>query len=314
MPWIKEHYKGAEIIAYCGDVGQGDDLEAVRKKAFATGASECVVEDLREEFIRDYAFKALSAGAVYEDNYLLGTALARPLLAYGQVRCALAKGADALAHGATGKGNDQVRFEVTYATFAPNLKVIAPWREWDIRSREDALAYAAAHDVPVDQSPRDLFSRDGNLWHLSHEGGNLEDTWNAPLKEMFKLTVDPQDAPSTPQEVTIAFEQGTPVAVDGQRLGPVALVEALNRIAGAHGVGRLDLVENRLVGIKSRGVYETPAGTVLHIAHRELERLVLDRNTLHFKQSVSVRYAQLIYDGLWFSTLREALAAFVDYT
>jgi argininosuccinate synthase len=314
MPWIKENYGGAEIIAYCGDVGQGDDLEAVRKKALATGASECVVEDLREEFIRDYAYKALAAGAVYEDNYLLGTALARPLLAYRQVQVALAKGADALAHGATGKGNDQVRFEVTYATFAPHLRVIAPWREWTIRSREDALEYAAAHDVPVDQSPRDLFSRDGNLWHLSHEGGNLEDTWNAPLKEMFKLTVDPQDAPDTPQDVTLAFEKGVPVAVDGERLGPVALVERLNRTAGAHGVGRLDLVENRLVGIKSRGVYETPAGTVLHVAHRELERLVLDRNTLHFKQSVSVRYAQLIYDGLWFSTLREALAAFVDET
>jgi argininosuccinate synthase len=230
------------------------------------------------------------------------------------VQVALERGADALAHGATGKGNDQVRFEVTYATFAPHLRVIAPWREWTIRSREDALEYAAAHKVPVDQSPRDLFSRDGNLWHLSHEGGNLEDTWNAPLKEMFKLTVDPQDAPNTPQDVTLAFERGVPVAVDGERLGPVALVEKLNRTAGAHGVGRLDLVENRLVGIKSRGVYETPAGTVLHVAHRELERLVLDRNTLHFKQSVSVRYAQLIYDGLWFSTLREALAAFVDET
>ncbi len=314
MPWIKENYGGAEIIAYCGDVGQGDDLEAVRKKALDTGATECVVEDLREEFIRDYAFKALAAGAVYEDNYLLGTALARPLLAYRQVQVALARGADALAHGATGKGNDQVRFEVTYATFAPHLRVIAPWREWTIRSREDALAYAAAHNVPVDQSPRDLFSRDGNLWHLSHEGGNLEDTWNAPQKEMFKLSVDPEDAPNTPQEVTLAFERGVPVALDGELLGPVALVEKLNRIAGAHGVGRLDLVENRLVGIKSRGVYETPAGTVLHVAHRELERLVLDRNTFHFKQTVSVRYAQLIYDGLWFSTLREALAAFVDET
>ncbi len=314
IPWIKENYGGAEIVAYCGDVGQGDDLEAVGRKALQTGARKYVVEDLREEFIRDFAFKALSAGAVYEDNYLLGTALARPLLAYGQVQCALREGADALAHGATGKGNDQVRFEVTYAAFAPHLHVIAPWREWTIRSREDALAYAARHGVPVDQSPRDLFSRDGNLWHLSHEGGNLEDTWNAPLKEMFKLTVDPQDAPDTPQVVALAFEGGTPIALDGERLGPVALVEKLNQVAGAHGVGRLDLVENRLVGIKSRGVYETPAGTVLHLAHRELERLVLDRDTLHFKQSISVRYAQLIYDGLWFSTLREALAAFVDET
>ncbi len=314
IPWLKEHYDGVEVIAYCGDVGQGDDLEAVKKKALATGASKCVVEDLREEFIRDYAFKALSAGAVYEDHYLLGTALARPLLAYRQVQCALAEGADALSHGATGKGNDQVRFEVTYGAFAPNMRVIAPWREWDVRSREDCLAYAAKHDIQVDQSPRDLFSRDGNLWHLSHEGGNLEDTWNAPLKEMFKTTVDPLDAPDEPEVVEIAFQRGVPVAVNGQALGPVALVEKLNAIAGAHGVGRLDLVENRLVGIKSRGVYETPAGTVLHIAHRELERLVLDRDTLHFKQSISVRYAQLIYDGLWFSTLRQALAAFVDFT
>src|SRR5687768_5514324 len=314
IPWIQETYGGAEIIAYCGDVGQGDDLEAVPANALATGASKCVVEDLREEFVRDYAFKALAAGAVYEDNYLLGTALARPLLAYRQVQAALREGADALAHGATGKGNDQVRFEVTYATFAPHLQVIAPWREWSIRSREDALAYAQAHGVPVDQSPRDMFSRDGNLWHLSHEGGNLEDTWNAPLKEMFKLTVDPEDAPDAPETVVIGFEQGVPVSLNGSRLGPVDMIETLNRIAGAHGVGRLDLVENRLVGIKSRGVYETPAGTVLHVAHREVERLVLDRNTLHFKQSVSVRYAQLIYDGLWFSTLRQALAAFVDET
>jgi argininosuccinate synthase len=314
IPWIKENYGGAEIVAYCGDVGQGDDLEAVRRKALATGASKCVVEDLREEFVRDYAYAALAAGAVYEDNYLLGTALARPLLAYRQVLTALKEGADALAHGATGKGNDQVRFEVTYATFAPHLKVIAPWREWNIRSREDALAYAATHGVPVDQSPRDMFSRDGNLWHLSHEGGNLEDPWDAPQKEMFKLTVDPQDAPNEPEVVTLGFEGGVPVMLNGERLGPVEMVETLNRIAGSHGVGRLDLVENRLVGIKSRGVYETPAGTVLHVAHREIERLVLDRNTLHFKQSVSVRYAQLIYDGLWFSTLRQALAAFVAYT
>jgi argininosuccinate synthase len=314
IPWIKENYGGAEIIAYCGDVGQGDDLEVIRRKALATGASKCVVEDLREEFVRDYAYAALAAGAVYEDNYLLGTALARPLLAYRQVQAALREGADALAHGATGKGNDQVRFEVTYATFAPHLKVIAPWREWSIRSREDALAYAKTHDVPVDQSPRDMFSRDGNLWHLSHEGGNLEDPWDPPRKEMFKLTVDPQEAPDEPEVVTIGFERGVPVTLDGEPHGPVEMVEALNRAAGAHGVGRLDLVENRLVGIKSRGVYETPAGTVLHVAHREVERLVLDRNTLHFKQSVSVRYAQLIYDGLWFSTLRQALAAFVAYT
>jgi argininosuccinate synthase len=314
IPWLKENYDGVEVIGFCGDVGQGDDFEAVRKKAIATGASKCIVKDLRDEFVRDYCYKALAAGAVYEDRYLLGTALARPLIAYHQVQAAIREGADALAHGATGKGNDQVRFEVTFAAFAPHMTVIAPWREWNIRSREDALAYARRHGVPVDQTKKDLFSRDGNLWHLSHEGGNLEDVWDAPQKGMFKLTVDPLDAPAKPRLVTIGFEHGVPVRLDGRRLGPVKMIEALNQIAGAHGVGRLDLVENRLVGIKSRGVYETPAGTVLHIAHRELERLVLDRDTLHFKQSVSVRYAQLIYDGLWFSTLREALAGFVDET
>ncbi len=314
IPWLKENYGGAEVVAFCGDVGQGDDFDAVRQKALRTGASKCIVKDLRAEFVRDYCFKALSAGAVYEDRYLLGTALARPLIAYHQVQAAIRENADALAHGATGKGNDQVRFEVTYAAFAPQLTVIAPWREWRIRSREDALAYARAHGVPVDQTKKDLFSRDGNLWHLSHEGGNLEDVWDAPQKGMFKLTVDPLDAPAKPRFITIGFEHGLPVRLDGKRLSPVRMIETLNQVAGAHGVGRLDLVENRLVGIKSRGVYETPAGTVLHIAHRELERLVLDRDTLHFKQGVSVRYAQLIYDGLWFSTLREALAGFVDET
>jgi len=314
IPWLKEHYGGAEVIAFCGDVGQGDDYDAVKKKALDTGASKCIVRDLREEFVRDYCFKALSAGAIYEDRYLLGTALARPLLAYHQSQVAIEEGADALSHGATGKGNDQVRFEVTYGAFAPHMTVIAPWREWDIRSREDALEYADRHAIPVESSKKDLFSRDGNLWHLSHEGDNLEDVWNAPKKEMFKLTVDPMDAPDEPETIVLAFEQGVPVSLDGKRLGPVEMVETLNRVAGAHGVGRLDLVENRLVGIKSRGVYETPAGTVLHLAHRELERLVLDRDTLHFKQAISVRYAQLVYDGLWFSTLREALAAFVDET
>ena len=314
IPWLKEHYGGAEVVAFCGDVGQGDDFDEVKKKAVDTGASKCIVKDLREEFVRDYCFKALAAGAIYEDRYLLGTALARPLLAYHQTQVALEEGADALSHGATGKGNDQVRFEVTYGAFAPHLTVIAPWREWDIRSREDALEYADKHDVPVESSKKDLYSRDGNLWHLSHEGDILENVWNAPVKEMYKLTVDPMDAPDEPETIVLAFEQGVPVALNGKPLGPVEMVETLNRVAGAHGVGRLDLVENRLVGIKSRGVYETPAGTVLHLAHRELERLVLDRDTLHFKQSISVRYAQLVYDGLRFSTLREALAAFADET
>lgn len=314
IPWIKENYGGAEIIGYCGDVGQGEDLEAVRRKAIATGASKCIVDDLREAFVRDYCFKAMQAGAIYEGQYLLGTSLARPILAYGQVMCALAEGADAVAHGATGKGNDQVRFEVTYATFAPHLRVIAPWKEWDIRSREDALEYAAKHHVPVEQTKKDLFSRDGNLWHLSHEGANLEDPWSGPIPEMFRLSVDPEKAPDTAEELIIGFEKGVPVSVDGKSLGPLALVEELNRRAAAHGVGRLDIVEDRLVGMKARGVYETPGGTVLYTAHRELERMCLDRQTIAVKSQLAIRYAELVYDGLWFSTLRKALEAFVDFT
>jgi argininosuccinate synthase len=314
IPWIKENYDGAEVIAYCGNVGQGDDLEAVRRKAVATGASRCIVEDLREEFIRDYCFEALSAGAVYEDNYLLGTALARPLLAYRQVQAALVQGADAVAHGATGKGNDQVRFEVTYGAFAPHLRVIAPWREWSIRSREQALAYAAAHGVPVDQSPRDLFSRDGNLWHLSHEGGPLEDTWLEPEGDMFQLSVSPEQAPDQPEYVVIAFDSGTPVAVNGTEMSPARLISHLNALGGMHGIGRADLVESRLVGMKSHGVYETPGGTILMSAHRELESIVLDRDTLRFKDQVALEYAQLVYNGMWYTPLREALDAFVDST
>ncbi len=314
IPWIKENYGGAEIIGYCGDVGQGEDLEAVKRKALATGASKCIVEDLRETFVRDYCFKAMQAGAMYEGRYLLGTSLARPLLGYGQVMCALAEGADAVAHGATGKGNDQVRFEVAYATFAPHLRVIAPWKEWNIRSREDALEYAAKHKIPVEQTKKDLFSRDGNLWHLSHEGGNLEDPWSAPVPEMFRLSVEPENAPDQAEELTIGFDKGVPISVDSKKLGPVALVEELNRRAAAHGVGRLDIVEDRLVGMKSRGVYETPGGTVLYAAHRELESMCLDRQTIAVKNQLAIRYSELVYDGLWFSTLRNALAAFVDFT
>ncbi len=314
IPWIKENYGGAEIIGYCGDVGQGEDLEAVKRKALATGASKCIVEDLRETFVRDYCFKAMQAGARYEGRYLLGTSLARPLLGYGQVMCALAEGADAVAHGATGKGNDQVRFEVAYATFAPHLRVIAPWKEWNIRSREDALEYAASHNIPVEQTKKDLFSRDGNLWHLSHEGGNLEDPWSAPVPEMFRLSVEPEDAPDQAEELTIGFEKGVPTSVDGKTHRPVALVESLNRRAAAHGVGRLDIVEDRLVGMKSRGVYEAPGGTVLYEAHRELESMCLDRQTIAVKGQLAIRYSELVYDGLWFSTLRNALAAFVDFT
>jgi argininosuccinate synthase len=314
IPWIKENYGGAEIIGYCGDVGQGEDLDAVKRKALATGASKCIVEDLRETFVRDYCFKAMQAGARYEGRYLLGTSLARPLLGYGQVMCALAEGADAVAHGATGKGNDQVRFEVAYATFAPHLRVIAPWKEWNIRSREDALEYAASHNIPVEQTKKDLFSRDGNLWHLSHEGGNLEDPWSAPLPEMFRLSVEPEDAPDQAEELSIGFEKGVPTSVDGKAHRPVALLESLNRRAAAHGVGRLDIVEDRLVGMKSRGVYETPGGTVLYAAHRELESMCLDRQTIAVKDQLAIRYSELVYDGLWFSTLRKALAAFVDFT
>jgi len=314
IPWIKENYSGAEIIGYCGDVGQGEDLDAVKRKALATGATKCIVEDLRETFVRDYCFKAMQAGARYEGRYLLGTSLARPLLGYGQVMCALAEGADAVAHGATGKGNDQVRFEVAYATFAPHLRVIAPWKEWNIRSREDALEYAASHNIPVEQTKKDLFSRDGNLWHLSHEGGNLEDPWSAPVPEMFRLSVEPEDAPDQAEELTIGFEKGVPISVDGKAHRPVALVELLNRRAAAHGVGRLDIVEDRLVGMKSRGVYETPGGTVLYEAHRELESMCLDRQTIAVKEQLAIRYSELVYDGLWFSTLRNALAAFVDFT
>ena len=315
IPWIKEHYDGAEIIAYCGDVGQGDDLEAVRRKAIATGASECVVEDLREEFVRDFAFKALAAGAVYEDNYLLGTALARPLLAYRQVAGGpgAGRGCPLPRRHRQGERPGPLRGHLGRLRSAPEgHRALA--RVGHPLARGRARRTRRPATSRCDQSPRDIFSRDGNLWHLSHEGGNLEDPWDAPRKEMFKLTVAPEDAPDKAEEVSIGFERGVPVSLDGRKLGPVEMVTNLNTIAGRHGVGRLDLVENRLVGIKSRGVYETPAGTVLYHAHRELERLVLDRDTLHFKQSVSVRYAQLIYDGLWFSTLREALAAFVDFT
>jgi argininosuccinate synthase len=304
----QENYGGAEIIAYCGDVGQGDDPRQCAAR-LATGGAECVVETCARS---SSGLRLQGAGgrAVYEDNSP-GTALARPLLAYRQVQVG-SPGADALAHGATGKGNETRFVSRSRTGFAPHLRVIAPWREWMIRSREEALA-RGAHGRPS-STRRATSSAATATSGTSHEGGNLEDPWDPPRRDMFQLTVDPADAPDAPEGIVLGFEKGVPVTLDGERLGPVALVEALNRIAGAHGVGRVDLIENRLVGIKSRGVYETPAGTVLHLAHRELERLVLDRDTLHFKQSVSVRYAQLIYDGLWFSTLREALACFVDFT
>jgi len=313
IPWLRENY-GAEIVAMIGDIGQQEDLEAARKKALATGASAAHVEDLREEFVRNYVWPTLRAGAVYEHSYLLGTSMARPVLAKRQAELALQLGADALAHGCTGKGNDQVRFELAYKAVAPHLQIIAPWREWKIASREDAIAYAKAHKVPVEQTKANIYSRDRNIWHLSHEGGVLEDPANAPEESMWQWITAPQKAPGKAEEVEIGFEVGTPVSVNGKKLAPVELLNTLNAIAAKHGVGRADLVENRLVGIKSRGAYETPGGTLLVAAHRELESLVLDRETLHFQQGLSLRYAELVYYGLWFTPLREALDAFFRVT
>jgi len=309
IPWLIENYR-CEVIAMIGDVGQQEDLEAARGKALATGASAASIEDLREEFIAGYIWPTLRAGAVYEHKYLLGTSFARPVLAKRQAEIALRIGADALAHGCTGKGNDQVRFELAYKAIAPKLQIIAPWREWKIQSREDALAYARTHNVPVAQTKADLYSRDRNIWHLSHEGGILEDPANTPEESMWQWIASPERAPDKPAEVEIGFEAGTPVSIDGKRLNAVALLEGLNAIAAANGVGRIDLVENRLVGIKSRGAYETPGGTLLVLAHRELEALCLDRETAHYSQILAHRYAELVYYGLWFTALREALDAF----
>jgi argininosuccinate synthase len=313
IPWLKENY-GGEVVAMIGDVGQQEDLEAARKKALATGASAAYVEDLRDEFVRNYIWPTLRAGAVYEHSYLLGTSMARPVLAKRQAELALQLGADALAHGCTGKGNDQVRFELAYKAIAPNLQIIAPWREWKIASREDAIAYARAHNVPVDQSKKNIYSRDRNIWHLSHEGGELEDPANAPNEAMWQWVVSPENAPDKPEDVEIAFDSGTPVSVNGKKLAPVDLLHTLNGIAARNAIGRADLVENRLVGIKSRGAYETPGGTLLVAAHRELEALTLDRETSHFQQPLALRYAELVYYGLWFTPLREALDAFFHVT
>lgn len=314
VPWLKEHYDGARIICVAADIGQGDELEGVRAKALASGADECYIEDLRQEFIEDFIWPTLRAGAIYGRKYLLGTSMGRPLIARRQVEVARRVGADALAHGCTGKGNDQVRFELTYAAFAPDLPVIAPWREWDIRSREDALEYAAKHNVPVTASREKIYSRDRNIWHISHEGGVLEDPAQAPPADLFMLTTSPELAPSEPEEVSIGFSQGTPVAVNGVFLDPVAILTTLNKIAGRHGVGRIDLVEDRLVGMKSRGVYETPGGTLLYAAHSELEQLILDRRTLAAKDLIAPRYADLVYEGRWWTTEREAYDAFVNVT
>jgi argininosuccinate synthase len=313
IPWLKENYS-YDVIAFVGDVGQADDMDAVVEKAYKTGASKVVVRDLREEFLREYVFPTLKAGAVYENKYLLGTSMARPILAKHQVEVALAEGATAVAHGCTGKGNDQVRFELTYQAIAPELKVIAPWREWDLKSREDCLDYAEKHGIAVAQSRQKIHSHDRNLWHISHEGGELEDAANAPLPTTWQITRSPQEAPDREEEVAIGFAKGVPVSVNGMKLDPVQLVELLNEIGARNAIGRADIVENRFVGMKSRGCYETPGGSLLLSAHHELEALCLERDLSHYKEHVALKYAELVYFGLWFTPLREALDAFVNQT
>ncbi|HEY3990409.1 MAG TPA: argininosuccinate synthase [Acidobacteriaceae bacterium] len=313
IPWLNENY-GLDVIAMVADVGQGEDIDAVVEKAKKTGAKKVVVRDLRDEFLREYVFPTVQAGAVYENKYLLGTSIARPIIAKHQVEVALAEGASAVAHGCTGKGNDQVRFEHAYQALAPELKVIAPWREWTLTSREECLDYAEAHGISVAASREKIHSRDRNLWHVSHEGGELEDAGNAPLATTWTMTRSPQEAPDREEQVTIGFEQGVPTSVGGMKLPPVQLVELLNEIGARNAIGRIDLVENRFVGIKSRGCYETPGGTLIVAAHRELEALTLDRDLSHYKQHVALRYADLVYNGLWFTPLREAFDAFVQKT
>jgi argininosuccinate synthase len=313
VPWLKNNY-GCEVICVTANLGQGEELEGLEEKALASGASKVYIEDLREEFITGYIYPTLMAGAIYERKYLLGTSFARPIIARRQVEIAEIEGADAVAHGCTGKGNDQVRFELTYQALNPRLKVIAPWREWDIRSREDALDYAIEHNVPVSATEKSIYSRDRNIWHLSHEGGILEDPWQEPEEAMYQLSVAPEKAPDEPEYVTIDFLQGMPKRVNGVAMGPISLLETLNEMGGRHGIGRVDIVENRLVGMKSHGVYETPGGTILVEAHQALEQLCLDKETLHYKQQVALKYADLVYNGQWYTPLREALDAFVRVT
>ena len=313
IPWLKENYGGCEVIAACADLGQGDELNVVHDKALKSGASKVYIENITKEFIEGYVFPTLKAGAVYEGKYLLGTSFARPIIAKKLVEIAEKEGADAIAHGATGKGNDQVRFELTIKALAPNLTIIAPWREWNLDSRSAEIEYAKAHDIPIPTDNK-TYSMDRNIWHLSHEGADLEDPWNAPKNSMFLISKAPEDAPDKAEEVTIDFEKGIPVAVNGQKLDAVKIVETLNEIGARNGIGIVDICENRLVGMKSRGVYENPGGSILYYAHRELEYLCLDRATFHFKEHVAVKYGELVYDGMWFCQLREALAAFVDST
>ena len=311
LKWLANEY-GCPVIAYCADIGQKEDWDKVRAKGMATGADKVIVSDLREEFVRDYIFPAFRANAIYEGSYLLGTSLARPLSAREQVRIAAEENADAVSHGATGKGNDQVRFELSYLALNPKLTIIAPWRIWDLNSRQKLVAYAREHDIPVPVTKKNPYSSDENLLHISFEGGILEDPWNEPDEEMFKLTVSPERAPDTPTYIEIDFERGTPVAIDGERLGPVALMSRLNDLGGANGIGRLDMVENRFVGMKSRGVYETPGGTILRAAHRDLETITLDREVLRIRDSLVPTYAQLIYNGFWFSPEMQLLQRTMD--
>ncbi len=311
IEWIKERY-GCEVIAFCADLGQGEDLQAVKAKALATGANKAVVQDLRETFVTDFVFPMLRANAVYEGSYLLGTSIARPLIAQAQMAVAAKEKADAVGHGATGKGNDQVRFELAYHTIDPKIRIVAPWREWPFRSRQDLIDYAEKHDIPVTATKAKPYSVDKNLFHTSYEGGILEDPWSEPPGEMFTMTVDPQRAPASAEYVEVDYQGGDPVALNGRRLSPAKLLAALNGIGGRHGIGRVDLVENRYVGMKSRGVYETPGGTILHAAHRAVESLTLDREVLHQREALIPRYAELVYYGYWFSPERRMLQAAMD--
>ncbi len=314
IPYLKETYN-CQVIAFAANIGQGDDeLEGLEEKAKKTGADKFFMLDLRKEFVEDFLFKIIKANAIYERKYLLGTSIARPLIAKYQARIAEQEGADALAHGCTGKGNDQVRFELTYKVFAPHLRIIAPWREWEIRSREDAIEYAKSHNVPIKATLKKIYSRDGNLWHLSHEGGDLEDPWNEPKSDMFIRTKSPEKAPNKPTYVEIEFHNGLPIGVNGKKYDGLKLVEILNEVGAKNAIGRTDLVENRLVGMKSRGVYETPGGEILYAAHSELEHIVLDKDTLHYKDVIAQRYAELVYNGQWYTPLREAIDAFMDST
>jgi len=313
MAWLKEQYN-CEVIAVCCNAGQKEDFDAIEKKAMATGASKAITVDMREEFITDYIYPSLKAGAIYENDYLLGTSMARPLMAKKLVEIAEAEGAFIIAHGCTGKGNDQVRFESTIYAMNPAMQIIAPWRTWDFQSREDLIEYAHQHNIPIAQSTEKIYSRDENIWHISHEGGELENPWNEHLSTIHVLSKEPEEAPDKPEFVTITFEKGIPVAVDDEKLDPIALLTKLNEMGSRNAVGTIDIIENRLVGMKSRGVYETPGGTILFQAHRDLEKLILDRDTMAYKNIVAQKFSELLYDGMWFTPLREAISAFVDVT